>query len=136
MPSGTTYDPTNTSFFDKTKLNKDAKGVQATVTAGTSQNIDLTLTDDCLLAGGTVFLAKGAVAGDKVDFQVVHPVAGVLIQFITDWFVNPDSTAQVVPTVSYPAKAFAGLILRVIYHSTGGANVWVAINYNREKVLE
>jgi hypothetical protein len=136
MPSNTTYDPNNTSYFDKTKLNKDAKGIAETVTAGQTKNIDFALTDDSLLAGGTVLLVKGAAQGDKIDFQVVHPVAGVLLTFVKDWYVNPDSTKQDVPTAPYPAKLFAGLILRLVYYSVGETDVWVAINYNKEKVLE
>ena len=135
MPSNTDFNPQNLRDFEKSKLNKDARGVSMTVTAGTDGVLDLTLTDDILLAGGTIFLAKGAAQGDKVDFQVVHPVAGVLAQFVTDWFMNPDSTLQAVPPSNYPAKVFAGLILRVIYHSVGGSDVWIAVNYNREKVL-
>lgn len=136
MPTGTRFDPPNSNYFDKTKMNKDAKGVSTTVIAGTTTNLDYTLTDDVLIAGGTNFLAKGAAQGDTVDFQVVHPVLGVLNQFITSWYVNPDKTDQSVPPSNYPAKLFAGLILRVVYHSTGAENVWIAVNYNIEKVLE
>lgn len=136
MPTGTRFDPPNSNYFDKTKMNKDAKGVSTTVIAGTTVNLDYTLTDDVLIAGGTNFLAKGAAQGDTVDFQVVHPIYGVLNQFITNWYVNPDKTDQAVPPSNYPAKSFAGLILRVVYHSTGTTDVWVAVNYNLEKVLE
>jgi hypothetical protein len=136
MASNTSYNPTNINNFEKEKLNKDAKGVAATIPAGTSASLDLTLTNDSLIAGGTVFLAKGANPGDKVDFQIVHPLAGVISQFISDWYVNPDSTLQAVPTANYPAKIPAGLIMRIVYHSTGTSDVWIVVNYNLEKVLE
>lgn len=136
MPTNTTFNPPHLDQFDKTKLNKDAKGVSTTVPAGTSVSLDYTITDDILLAGGTTFLAKGGAQGDTVDFQVVHPVAGVLNQFISNWYVNPDVTEQAVPPSNYPAKLLAGLILRVVYHSTGANDVWIAVNYNMEKVLE
>ena len=135
MPSNTEFNPSNVDEFSKLKLNKDAKGVAGTVAFGTTASLDLTLTDDVLIAGGTVFLARGAAEGDKVDFQVVHPVAGVINQFITDWYVNPDSTLQVVPPSNYPAKVPAGLIFRVVYHSVGATDVWISVNYNMEKVL-
>jgi len=135
VASNTTYDPQNISSFEKTKLFKDAKGIAATVPFGTSANIDLTLTDDILMAGGNIFLAKGAAAGDKITFQAVHPQAGVVAQFVTDWFLDPDSTLQQVPTSNFPAKLAAGLKLRVVYVSVGSVDVWVAINYNLEKVL-
>jgi len=136
MASNTSFDPANTDSFEKSKMIKDAKGIKATIPFGTSANIDLTLTDDILLAGGTVFLARGAAQGDKVDFQVIHPVYGVVNQFITDWYINPDSTEQTVPAANYPAKLPAGLTLRAVYHSVGASDVWVAINFNLEKVLE
>lgn len=134
MPSNTAYNPQNVNEFEKVKLFKDARGIQGTAAAGQSTNFDLTLTDDVLMAGGAIFLAKGAAQGDKVDFQVL---AGgqVVAPFITNWFLNPDATKQEVPQSMYPAKIFAGMTLRVIYHSVGQNSVWVAINYNLEKVL-
>lgn len=135
MPNNTAFDPKNLNDFEKTKLNKDARGIQGTAIAGTTTSFDLTLTDDTVMAGGNAFLAKGAVAGDCVSFQIIHPIVGILNQFITDWYLNPDSTAQAVPTSNYPAKLPAGLILRVVYTSVGSSDVWVAINYNKEKVL-
>jgi hypothetical protein len=135
MPSNTVFNPQNLTDFEKSKLNKDAKGVAATMTAGQSTSLDLTITDDVLMAGGTSVLVRGAAQGDKMDFQVVHPVAGVLVQFVTDWYVNPDSTLQQTPPSNYPAKLLTGLILRIIYHSVGETDVWLAVNYNREKVL-
>jgi len=134
MASNTTFDPQNTASFEKSKLFKDAKGVIGTATKETTTNLDLVLTDDVLMTGG-VFLAQGAEWGDKVDFQVIHPTAGVVAQFITDWYLNPDSTLQPIPKSSYPAKLAAGLTLRVVYHSVGATDVKVAINYDREKVL-
>ena len=132
----TTFDPKNSNDFEKSKLNKDAKGVQGTALAGTSTTLDLALTDDILMAGGSVFLAKGAAQGDTVDFQIVHPTYGVVNQFITSWYLNPDTTKQEIPASNYPAKLKAGLTLRVVYHSVGSTDVWFAINYNREKILE
>lgn len=135
MPSNTAFDPQNISLFEKSKLNKDAQGVSVTVTAGATVNLDLILADDCVIAGGTCFLAKGSAQGDTVDFQVIHPVYGMINQFVTSWFMDPDSTLQPVPTSNYPAKLFTGLTLRVVYHSTGSSDVWIAVNYNKEKVL-
>lgn len=135
MPTNTTYNPVHTDQFEKSKLNKDAKGVLGVAVAGASTQLDLTLTDDVLISGGHGFLAKGAAWGDKVDFQVVHPIAGLVLQFLTGWYVNPDQTQQAIPSSSYPAKLPAGLILRVVYHSVGGTDVDIAVNYNLEKVL-
>lgn len=136
MASNTNFNPANVSEFEKTKLNKDAHGVATTVTAGTTANLDYTIADDMLISGGHSLLVRGGHQGDTISFQVVHPVAGVLLQFVTDWYVNPDVTAQQVPTSNYPAKLSTGLILRLVYTSTGTSDVWVASNYNLEKVLE
>jgi len=134
MPTNTTFDPSNTSLFEKAKLNKDAHGICATVTAGAVTNLDFTLTDDMLVTGG-VFLCSGGAQGDFVNFQVVHPIAGVLNQFITNWYIDPSTIRQETTKSNYPAKLPAGLILRVSYTSTGTSNVWIAINYDLEKVL-
>ena len=136
MASNTTFNPSNASEFDKSKINKDAKGVSDTVPYGTSKDIDYTLTDDILMSGGHLLLVKNAVWGDTVDFKVVHPVAGVLLTFLTSWPINPDSTLQFLPLANYPAKMVTGLILRATYNSVGAStNVSVAIGYNFEKVL-
>lgn len=136
MPTQTNFNPANINEFEKTKLNKAAKGVIGVAIAGATSSLDLTLTDDILMSGGNIFLAKGAAWGDKVDFQIVHPVYGVINQFITNWYLNPDSTLQAVPTSSYPAKLPAGITLRVLYSSVGVTDVAIAVNYNCEKVLE
>lgn len=134
MATGTAYNPQNINEFEKSKLNKDARGVSATITAGTTQDLDLTLSDDVLMSGGAVFLAKGAAQGDYVQFQVLQGTT-IASQFITDWYLNPDVTLQQIPTSNYPAKLVAGLTLRLKYTSTGSTDVWIAVNYNLEKVL-
>lgn len=139
MPQNTKFDPENINFFNKTKLFKDGKGVSGTAIAGQSTNLDLELADDVLMTGG-VFMAQNAAQGDKVDFQVLAPDGQgghvVVAQFIKDWFLDPTVVQQPIPKSAYPAKLVTGLILRVIYHSVGESNVWMAVNYDREKVLE
>jgi hypothetical protein len=134
MPINTVFDPKNLNEFEKAKINKYGKGISATITAGTNQNIDFVLSDDFLMTGGSCIVI-GAEKGDYVDFQVIHPVYGVVNQFITEWYINPNQSQQEIPRSFYPAKLFAGLTLRVIYHSIGVANVWIAVNYDMEKIL-
>jgi hypothetical protein len=129
-----TYDPSAESEYSKKFLNVDFKGVSGTATAGTSTSIDHTLTDDVLLVGSQV-LAAGSVFGDSCDFQVVHPEAGVLKQFVSSWGVSSDNQEKINMNSIFPAKIPAGLILRFVYHSTGEANVSVLINYKLYKVL-
>lgn len=133
MPTGTAFNPQNINEFEKSKLAKDAIGISSTAIAGTSTNLDLLLTDDVLINGGFL-LARNVAEGDRVSFQVLMGET-ILNQFITNWYLNPDSTQQQMPTANYPAKLLAGLTLRIIYNSVGTQNVWFAINYNKEKVL-
>lgn len=136
MATGTAFNPSNSIEFDKSKLNKDARGFLFTAAHGSDTANDQTFEDDYLMTGGAVLLVKGGSWGDKVTFQVVHPNGTtVLGQFLTDWPINPDSTLQALPPSNYPAKITAGLILRAIYTSVGETDVEIAIGYNLEKVL-
>lgn len=135
MASNTAFNPPNINEFDKFKMNKDGHGVLGVASHGTSTTLDYTLADDMIIAGGHTFLANGVNWGDYVEFQVVHPIAGVLLQFLSTWYLNPEVIKQEVPPSNYPAKLTAGLILRVVYHSTGSADVPIAVNYNLERVL-
>ena len=135
MPSNTSYDPPNTNYFDKTKLHKDARGVTDTVTAGATKDIDITISDDILVLD-SVLMFDGAAKGDKWTMQVIHPVAGVVFQPVTDWYVDWTSVVQRIPRANFPAKVFAGLKLRVKYTSVGANDVWVCVNLDADKVLE
>jgi hypothetical protein len=135
MPTNTSYDPTNVNFFDKTKLNKDANSVVATIAAGTSYNIDHLISDDALIMDSTL-LVHGAAKGDYWKMQVIHPVYGVVFEPIHKWMVDFTSTNQRLPKANFPAKIFAGLTMRVVYTSVGTEDVWVALNIDKDKVLE
>lgn len=134
MPSNTGFNPQNINEFEKSKLNKDALGTEFVVPAGTTQNLDIPISDDSLVMDSCI-LVEGAVRGDKWTMQVVHPVAGVMFQGVTNWLVDPTKMQQPIPKANFPAKVFAGLILRVVFQSTGGADVWVGINLDKDKVL-
>lgn len=139
MPSFTTYKPIKVSDFEANKLNYDAKGVSTTVTGGTTHNLDLTLTDDCLITGAWMITSDGYL-GDTASFQVIdttgmtgYPAGTVLSQFITNWYLPTAADAQF--ELAYPAKVYAGLTLRLVYNSTGTSNVFLAINYKLHKIL-
>ena len=123
-----TYNPMNISDLEKGKLNFNGQKIQGTCVAGGSVNVDLTLTDDHLMTGASLQLS-GNNPGDSIQFQIVHPVAGVLNQFI-DWYAK-----EFDKEMNYPAKIPAGLILRLVYNSTGASNVDIFINYSLHKVL-
>lgn len=142
MATNTQYDPPNINAFVKVALNYNAVGVTGVANSGTTTNVDYQLTDDTLLTGAQV-LTSTSVFGDSITFQVVdvNNILGyganvVLKQFITNWQLRSDSQEQIDLHVNYPAKLKAGLYLRLVYSSTGGSNVNVAINYALHKVLQ
>jgi hypothetical protein len=138
MPSGTTYKPTRVADFEAAKLNYNAQGVSTTITAGTTGNLDYTLSDDCLITGAWM-LSDGGQFGDTASFQVVDtagilaPAGTVLNTFITNWIIPPNVDEQF--EMAYPANVYAGLTLRLVYTSTGSTNVPLAVNYKLHKVL-
>lgn len=139
MPSNTTFNPSSVNSFDKSKLNFDAQGVSAIVTAGSTQNIDFQLTDDCLMTGAWV-LISGGTWGDSICFQVIDTTGAfsgtpgtVLNQFITNWYVSDQVDTQF--DMVYPAKIYATLTLRVIYKSVGSSNPNFIVNYKLHKVM-
>ena len=139
MPSNTTYNPPSVDSFVKTALLFNAQGVSATVTAGSTQNIDLTLTDDSLLTGVNVISGNGNF-GDYVNLEVIDTsgaftgVPGTLInQFVTNWYLAPEAQDEF--KLSYPAKLLTGMTIRIIYVSTGTVNPFLATNYELHKIL-
>lgn len=133
--SASTYDPANTDQFEKSKLLLDIRGVIGTATHNATTNIDFDITDDELLTGATVHV-QNSTFGDYIDIQVVHPIAGVVGQFVTSFYVNSDVQKQIDFENKYPAKIVSGLKLRIVYHSTGLVlDPKVAVNYVLHKVL-
>lgn len=141
LTAATEYKPLRNEDFNANSLTFNGKGNTGTAAHGTATNIDMALTEDTVLTGGTLIL-KNHCFGDTVDQQVVDkdgivaPPGTVLRQFITSWNVADDVQIQggiVAP--GYPAKIISGLYLRLVYHSTCGTDVSVAINYLLHKVL-
>jgi len=139
MPSNTTYNPPNINSFVKSALTFNAQGVNKTVDAGSTSNLDYVLTDDCLLTG-LEFIASTAAYSDTVNLQVIDHsgaitgTAGtVILQPATNWNVAPKSNTQF--DLTYPAKLVAGMALRAVYTSTGPDPVFIAVNYKLHKCL-
>lgn len=135
------FNPNSQAQYSKSDLNADFKGLKFAATAGATTSGDLLLSHDYLI-DGAIFFAKGAAMGDYVNFKIIDKdnVMGygantVLGQYVTTWYINPDSTFQADMKSIYPAKIFSGLYLRMDYISTGGTNVDVIINYKLHKVL-
>ena len=134
MPSNTSFDPQNRNLFEKAKLHKAAEGHEFLVPHGTTQNLDILITDDALLMDSCI-LIDDAARGDKWTMQIIHPVSGVVFQGVTNWRVDYKSVNQPIPKANFPAKIFAGLTLRLVYQSVGANDVWVCINLDKDKVL-
>lgn len=135
MPTNTTYRPLKTEEFQSDQVNFNGQATFGSAIESQTTSADLTLTEDHLMTGGT-FLVRGGKFGDKIKLQVIHPIYGVVNQFITDYGVQSDNEFQFSLDLSYPAKLFAGLSLRVVYISTsevGQRNY--CINYLLHKVL-
>lgn len=131
-----TYDPQKVIDFEKGKLNFAGKSCIGTSLASEITNIDITLTEDHLLTGG-ILIVKGGMMLDKISLQVVHPTAGILNEFVTQYRVIQDSNRQFELMLPYPAKLFAGLILRCKYESSSEPSTrTIAINYLLHKVLQ
>lgn len=129
------------SMFASDNVRFDGKGVIGTVTAGTSANIDLVMTDDCFLTGGRLRAANAAF-GDYANIQVVDKdnilfcgINFVVNQFITKWYMRSDAQQQIEISLTYPSKILSGLYLRVVYYSIGATNVDVVVNYELHRAL-
>lgn len=141
MPSNTAVNLPNINAFSNNVVALDAQGAIATITAGSTGNVDLMLADDVLITGIQLII-HGGIIGDSVNLQVVdiNNVLGfgantVLKQFATNWYVTGVDGESALVEAAYSSKIFAGLCLRVIYTSTGSNDVTVACNYILHKVL-
>ena len=85
---------------------------------------------------GAQFIVKNGKIGDKFSFQIVHPVAGVLNEFITDWYVAGDAQQQSMLDFSCPINLSLGLIIRCVYKSTAEVGIRnILINWHTHEVL-
>jgi hypothetical protein len=98
--------------------------------AGVSTNLELLMTEERFIDGGVV-VVKDANPGDYCVFQVVHPIVGVVEQFVNKWYVTPGTGTLDVKV--YPAKVPAGLIIRVVYHNVGATASSCGVNLRLHK---
>ncbi len=110
-----------TAFSNAGMFRFRGHGVSGTASKTTTTNIDHVLAQDRFINGVQLIL-KDHVYGDSVKFQVVHPTAGILDEFGTDWFVAEDKQEQGQIMVPYPASIPAGLTIRLVYNSVGTVN--------------
>lgn len=153
MASNTQFDPQRVADFEKSKMTLDAKGALYQAAPGVVSNLDFRVADDSCLLGGTL-IVKGSTFGDFVDLKIVDvdgiyqvpgapdgvhfPPGTVLNTFMTSWYLQDDPQTKFKFDSPFPAKVYAGLYLRGVYHSTAPAlsmPIGVAINYQLHRIL-
>lgn len=135
MPINTTYNPEKVSDFQKSKLTFAGRSLTGIVNENETVNADYTLSDDTLITGG-VLIVKEAKITDKVSLQVVHPILGVVNEFVTEYRLAEDQQVQFKLDLPYPAKLVAGLAIRCKYEASdeNGTRTF-ALNLLLHKVL-
>lgn len=132
-----TYKPLRSSDLVANGVNFAGQGVYGEAIDSNPVHVDLTLTDDCLLTGG-ILMVKGGHFEDTITLQIVHPIAGVVNEFVSNFRVCEDSNKQFEINSLYPAKIYAGLTIRIVYTPSplkiGVRDI--AANYYLHKVLE
>jgi hypothetical protein len=140
LMQNSTYNPETVKEFEKSKVSLSGQSAYGEctvtdITILTPVNIDLTLVDDFLLTGGTL-IVKGGHMEDMVYMQVIHPLYGVVDEFISGFRILADSQKQFELSSPYPAKLPTGLILRVKYVPFAWIGIRdIAINYMLHKIL-
>lgn len=136
MATNTTYNPEKVSDFQKSKLNFTGRSISGTANENETVDADYTFTDDTLMNGG-VLIVKEAKITDKVSLQVVHPVCGVVNEFVTEYRLAEDQQVQFKLDLPYPAKLVAGLTIRCKYEASEdkGQRIF-ALNLLLHNVLE
>ena len=135
MPTNTTYNPERKSEFTKGNLLFSGQTIYFEINESQDSYSDLTLTDDYLLTGGRLLVENGNI-GDQVYLQIVHPIFGVVNEFVSGYRISPDTSLQLDLDLDYPAKLPAGLSIRCRYVSNSNvAQRKIAINLYLHKVL-
>jgi hypothetical protein len=140
MPSNTLFVALKSEDLSALYVNFNAQGIAATCAPNTVTNLDYTLVDDCEITG-IHLITNNSNYGDFANLQIVDSsgiftgIPGTIIkQFVTNWYVSANSDSQF--DTQYPAKIYAGMTIRVVYHSTALIiSPFIAINYKLHKIL-
>ena len=135
MPINTVFNPKTLSEFTKDHLEFAGKSLYLEALESATTEQDLTASEDYLLTGGELLVQNGSI-DDEVFLQVVHPVIGVVKEFITGYRVAPDSVRQLSLQIDYPSKLLAGLSIRCKYVAASGVTRKVAVNLFLHRILE
>lgn len=75
---------------------------------------------------GVRFYIEGAEFGDSVNFEIWHPVVGLVDSFVTDWYVWDGSFKE----DTYAAKLLAGLQIKITLNKGVGNEGEVKCMFN------
>lgn len=134
MPTGTLFAPTKVEELNSAVVNYNGYGITGAITPLATTNLDLTFADDMIVTSIELIL-NDPQNGDYMVLQVVHPNGTILNTFVPKWIMGITSFRSFYK-VGYPAKLFAGLILRASYISANATGpTFVAVNFGLHKVL-
>ena len=133
MPQSNTAIGYRTFPFATGDFDFSGNGHFATVTAGTTQDIDLLVSEILWLSGGEIY-TENAVMGDYVKFQIIDidDVLGggpnlVVNEWIKRWYITPNVLQRL--STPYAGEVPALLYMRAKYTSVGATDVKVVGNY-------
>lgn len=136
MATNTIFNPKTLIEFSKDHLEFSGQSIYLDCDVSEEQTQDLALTDDYLITGGDLLVENGLIE-DQIYLQVVHPVAGVIKEFISGFRIAADTIKQLNLQLPYPAKIPGGLSLRCKYvASSTGSSRKIAVNFYLHRVLE
>jgi hypothetical protein len=122
-------------FAVNTEYEAKATGYVGTATAGTTSNVDFAVGAEDRYIDGVRIILINHDAGDTMDFQVIdidnvlgYGANTVLKQFGTSWNVDHEKCDQGANVYNFLARLYAGLYIRIVYHSVGATNVTVKLN--------
>ena len=112
------------AFTDSDNKRARLRGTHLITTqAGQTTEQDYVIAQDRIL-NGAEYLLWGGNPGDHVSFETHHPIAGLLDDFVGNWYVQEGRSFYEL----YPALLPAGLIIKVTYTNTGDSAATFCLN--------
>lgn len=123
--TGSTYAPQTWNDVETSKVKPAVSGIMASITAGTTQNVDTLFANDSLIRGINI-MAKTATYGDNLTISVIDiagvyaPANTVLSVPVSNYYLSSDQISQEKYESVCPFKLLGGLYVRIAYTSTAG----------------
>lgn len=138
---GSTCAPNRWQEVEVSKVQSATMGATGTATANTTTNIDVLISDDCLISS-IELIASNATFGDTVTVKIIDkdgvyaPPNTVLATPVTNFNIIGDTQLQARYDAIAPFKILGGVYFRFAYTSTSLlTNVSVAANLILAKLL-